>query len=69
MKRRGVCRLDRNRWVAGWTWAMPQTIKYRIPIRNGPAQLYYRRRSIDYALQPEPRLTAELLRRGFLESA
>ena len=60
---------QRRTWPGTWTWAMPMALNWRITTRDGRTLTSHRRRLVDYAVEPDPTLPAEVLRRGFLESA
>lgn len=55
-------------WPSTWTWCAPNTL---VKFQGGRSQRGWtlRRRIVDYALYAEPRMPAEVLRRGFLEGA
>lgn len=56
------------RKIAAWTWCAPMRWERYQGGRGVRGNRLIRRR-VDYALEPEPRLFAEVMRRGFLEGA
>lgn len=54
--------------IAGWTWCAPMTQDNHAPGKFS-GRWGLRRRKVDYAMHAEPTQFAEILRRGFLESA